>query len=72
MSEIIFNRFVDICPKKKIEDMTDDEILKAVNVAFEIIGYKPINLEEAMDFINKTANVEYLSEYVYFVWEADQ
>ena len=72
MSEIIFNRFVDVCPEKKIEDMSDEELLKAVKVAFDIIGYNPINLEKAMDFINKTANVEYLSEYVYFVWEADQ
>ena len=52
--------------------MTDDDILRAVNVAFEIIGYNPINLEEAMEYINNTSNAGMLSEYIYEVWEADQ
>ena len=72
MSEIIRDRLNDVCPVKKINEMTSDELLKAVNVAFEVIGYNPIDLEEAMDYINKTSNAEMLSEYVYFVWEADQ
>ena len=72
MSEIIRDRLNDVCPVERIEDMTDEDILRAVNVAFDIIGYNPINLEEAMEYINNTSNVEMLSDYIYEVWEADQ
>ena len=72
MSEIIRDRLNEVCPVERIENMTDDDILRAVNVAFEIIGYNPINLEEAMEYINNTSNAGMLSEYIYEVWEADQ
>ena len=72
MSEVMKSRLDDVCPVKKVGEMTSDELLKAVNVAFEVVGYEPIDIGKAMEHINNTSNVEMLSEYVYLVWEADQ
>lgn len=72
MSEVMKARLKEICPDKKVSEMTSDELLKAVNVAFEVVGYEPIDIEEAMEYINNTSDAEMLSEYVYLVWEADQ
>lgn len=72
MSEIVRARLEEVCPVQKIKDMSYGEIVKSTNVAFKIIGYEPINLEEAMSYINNTSDVEMLSDYIYEVWEADQ
>ena len=54
--------------------MSDDEVLKAINTAFNIISYTPVNLEESISkskttFIGLT-DVS-LFDFIYQVWRYD-
>ena len=71
-SRILAMRLEDICPKKYIEDCTLDELIKDTNVAFEIIGYSPINLNKSVEevYLNARESV-LLWEFIYNVWSVD-
>lgn len=43
----VYERFQEVVPTVKLEDMDIIEVEKAVNVAFKIIGYKPQNFDES-------------------------
>ena len=46
--EIIgLRRLREVCPKKQMSEMDIIEAKKSVKVAFEIIGFKPENFDEA-------------------------
>lgn len=70
MSEIVKIRLMEVCPAKKVSEMTPDELDSAINVAFKIIGYKPIDLMKAKQkaFDSKS---EWLCDFIYEVWRND-
>ena len=72
MSEIVLARLMELCPPKKMDDITIDEIRESVNIAFKIIGYKPIDMDKSIDKALDTSNAEWLYQFVYDVWRCDQ
>lgn len=71
-SRILAMRLEDICPKKSIEDCTLDELIKDTNVAFEIIGYSPVDLNKSVEevYLNARESVP-LWKFIYDVWSVD-
>lgn len=71
-SRILAMRLEDICPKKYIEDCTLEELINDTNVAFEIIGYSPSNLNKSVEevYLNARESVP-LWEFIYNVWSVD-
>ena len=70
MSKVVRDRLLEICPQKNLGILTMDEIKKSCNVAFKIIGYEPVNLDESIvksDYTDDTM----LWEFIYEVWRID-
>ena len=70
-SEIVGDRLREVCPPNHIADMDSDEIDMAINVAFKIIGYKPLDLMEATRRAYETSTAEYLCDFIFDVWRCD-
>lgn len=70
-SRILAMRLEDICPKKSIEDCTLDELIKDTNVAFEIIGYSPIDLNKSVEKVYLNCESGPLWKFIYDVWSVD-
>ena len=71
MSRIVYERLREICPLKRINEMSPDEVDKSVNIAFKLIGYTPNNLNKAMDRANAKSDSRLLYEFIYDVWRLD-
>lgn len=71
-SRILAMRLEDICPKKYIEDCSLEELIKDTNVAFEIIGYSPADLNKSVEevYLNARESVP-LWKFIYDVWSVD-
>ena len=71
-SRILAMRLEDICPEKYIGDCTLDELIKDTNVAFEIIGYTPVDLDKSVEevYLNARESVP-LWKFIYDVWSVD-
>ena len=71
-SRILAMRLEEICPKKYIENCTLDELIKDTNVAFEIIGYSPVDLDKSVEevYLNARESVP-LWKFIYDVWSVD-
>lgn len=69
--EVIKKRLQEICPDKRIDDMTYDEMERAIHTAFEIIGYEPNDLNKSWEYAYNNCKTEYLWDYIYTIWEAD-
>lgn len=65
---IVLRRLREVCPKKQMSEMDIIEAKKSVKVAFEIIGFKPENFDEAFQKTWESSEVERLSDFVYAVW----
>lgn len=70
-SRILAMRLEDICPKKSIEDCTLDELIKDTNVAFEIIGYSPVDLNKSVEEVYLKYESVPLWKFIYDVWSVD-
>lgn len=70
-SRILAMRLEDICPKKSIEDCTLDELIKDTNVAFEIIGYSPVDLNKSVEKVYLKHESAPLWKFIYDVWSVD-
>lgn len=67
----VYNRFKEIVPVKRLDEMTGTEVLKSCKIAFEIVGYTPKNLEESVDISWETSTALSLFEFIYDVYEVD-
>ena len=70
-SRILAMRLEDICPKKSIEDCTLDELIKDTNVAFQIIGYSPVDLNKSVEEVYLNCESGSLWKFIYDVWSVD-
>lgn len=70
-SEIVRDRLREVCPPTHMGDMDSDEVEKAVNVAFKIIGYIPIDLSESIRRSYELTTADYLCDFVFDVWRCD-
>jgi hypothetical protein len=70
-SEIVQGRLKEVCPPTLLAEMDADEIERAVNVGFQIINYKPVDVAEAMRKANENSTAVWLWEYIYDVWRCD-
>ena len=71
MSRIVYERVREICPQKKIADMSVSDIKHDCRVAFAILGYEVIDLNKAFERAWESSNAIMLYEFVFDVWEAD-
>lgn len=72
MSEIVHNRFKEVCPVECISEKDIIEVKDDVNVGFEIIGYLPKNLDKAFQKAWESCDGEtLLSDFIFEVWRLD-
>lgn len=67
----VYNRFKEIVPVKRLDEMTGTDIFKSVDIAFKIIGYSPNNLEESIKVAEESSTALSLFEFIYDVYEVD-
>lgn len=67
----IYNRFKEIVPVKRLDEMTPSEIDKSIDVAFQIIGYTPKNLEKSLEVAIYESEATSLFQFIYDVYEVD-
>lgn len=72
MEDIVLSRLRDVCPLQKLSEMDIVEIEKSCHVAFDVIGYNPVNFKQSFDKVWKTTDAEYLSDFIYEVWGNDE
>lgn len=72
MEDIVLSRLRDVCPLQKLSEMDIIEIEKSCYVAFDVIGYNPVNFKQSFDKVWKTTDAEYLSDFIYEVWGNDE
>lgn len=67
MSEFMLERFREICPMKKINGMSREDLSHDVHIAFEIVGYQPNSLSDALEDAWESSEADDLSDFVYDV-----
>jgi len=69
---MIQDRIYEIVPKKDIADFDVDQLAKECNVAFQIIGYNPKNLENSVNEVFKSSHKPLeLPDFILSVWLID-
>lgn len=68
---IVYGRLEEICPMKNTENMSVDELIHDCNIAFQIIGFKPKNLEKTVKDVYLNNDIPLLFEFVFEVWKND-
>lgn len=67
MSEFMLERFREICPMKKINGMSREDLSHDVHIAFEIVGYQPNSLSDAWRMHgNHQKPMIYLTSYMMY------
>ena len=67
----VYNRFRDVVPVQRLDELSSDEVIRDCNIAFKIIGYTPKNLEKSVEKAWETSTALSLFEFIYDVWEVD-
>lgn len=67
----VYNRFREVIPIERLDDLTHDEVTTNCKVAFEVIGYKPNNLKESIKKVEESSTALSLFEFIYEVYEVD-
>ena len=65
-------RFKEITPDDNLEDLDVIEVEKAVDIAFEIIGYNPVDKDKSFNTAWTSSGAVKLWEFIYDVWEVDK
>ena len=71
-SEIVKERLREVCPPTKLEQMDFDEIERAIHVAFQIIGYRPLDLSNSIRRAYNISSATFLCDFIFNVWECDK
>ena len=72
MDKIVFNRFKEICPDEDMTEKSLNDLINDTNVAFKIIGYNPVNLDESVKKTYLNNDFENLYEFIFEVWRMDK
>ncbi len=67
----VYNRFKEIVPVKRLDEMTPSEIDESINIAFKIIGYSPNNLKKSLEVAIYESEAVSLFQFIYDVYEVD-
>ena len=67
----VYNRFKEIVPVKRLDEMTPSEIGESINIAFKIIGYSPNNLKKSLEVAIYESEAVSLFQFIYDVYEVD-
>lgn len=67
----VYNRFKEIVPVKRLDEMTPSEIDESINIAFKIIGYSPNNLKKSLEEAIYESEAVSLFQFIYDVYEVD-
>ena len=67
----VYNRFKEVVPVERLDDLSYDEVKKDCNVAFKIIGYSPKNLDTSIEKAWESSTALSLFEFIYDVYEVD-
>ena len=68
----VYERFEDIVPRKKLEDMDIIEVEEDCKIAFKIIGYTPKDFEASFAKVWRQSIATMLFEYVFDVYMEDK
>lgn len=68
---IIKHRLKEICPHKRVVYLSYEDIFHSIKIAFEIIGYVPVNLYTAIVETSEDFNGIMLYEFIYEVYWRD-
>lgn len=71
MSRIIYERFRDVIPMRKISDCSLKDLMSDCEVAFEVIGYEPNHFNQSFNTVLNKSNAVYVYEFVYEVYMED-
>ena len=71
MCRTVYERFQEIIPKRKVADLTAEEIMHDCKIAFEIIGYEPNDLKKAFTKAWETSKAVEVYEFVFDVFLGD-
>lgn len=67
----VYNRFAQIVPVQRLDELSAEEVSNSCNVAFKIIGYTPKNLEKSIEKAWESSTALSLFEFIYDVYEVD-
>ena len=67
----VYNRFKDVVPVMRLDEMDAVEVGKSCKTAFSIIGYSPKNLDESIEKAWESSTALSLFEFIYDVYEVD-
>lgn len=73
MSEIMLEKFKNVCPEMRLQDMYMVDVEEETLKAFDSVGYVPTKtVKKAMDkaWVNSDRR-DFLYEFVYKVWRDD-
>ena len=68
---VVLNRFREICPVANVTDLTSDELKKACNIAFKIIGYEPSDFDGSVEKASEQSQFNDLCDFIWDVWRVD-
>jgi len=72
---VVYDRLKEITPVEKLDNLPIDNLSKNCRIAFEIIGYEPVNLDnsikESLKFARDSGENYSLFEFIYLVWRND-
>ena len=68
----VYERFKEVVPPTKLEDVDIIEVEKACNTAFKIIGYKPQNFDESFSKAWRRSIADMLFEFIFDVYMEDK
>lgn len=71
ISKIVYDRLEDICPAKKLVNMSDEEVKHDCKIAFLIIGYDANDISKSFNEAWKTSRATMLFEFIYDIWRSD-
>lgn len=67
----IYDRFKEVIPVKRLDEMDLDDVFKSCRTAFEIIGYTANDLDRSIEEAWAYSSAESLFQFICDVYEVD-
>lgn len=67
----VYDRFKEVVPVQRLDEMSSDDVELSIKTAFSIIGYHPNNLKGSMGEAWETSTALSLFEFICEVYEVD-
>lgn len=67
----VYDRFKEVVPVKRLDEMTVDDVILSCKTAFSIIGYSSNNIEKSIEKAWESSTALSLFEFICGVYEVD-